>query len=319
MEWLYIYLPTIDLNLFLPNLILLGFFVGILGGYLGVGGGWVVTPCLHILGFPMSYAVGTDIVHIAGKSMFAGFLHAKFCQVDYKLAAVMTIGSVSGVLFGCKALAYLGSNTSADGIARLIYIVFLILIVISTLFETVIQERSQKKDHFIRTLFKSIPPFIHFKASGVSCSLWLPIIPNVFIGFICGFLGIGGGLLRLPFLIYVIRCPTFIAVGTDLVEVCITAFFASFFYFQEGMVEIKAVIPMLVGAILGAYIGVFATKTSHSKELRFCFLFAVFSCLCSILIKQLHQEYYAFLAINLSMIIISIYICFSFLKRRLSF
>ena len=85
MDWLYMYMPIAGFNIFWPGLALIGFSVGVIGGFFGMGGAWMVTPGLNILGFPMAFAIGTDIAHIAGKSMISTFRHSKFGNVDYKL------------------------------------------------------------------------------------------------------------------------------------------------------------------------------------------------------------------------------------------
>ena len=85
MDWLYMYMPIAGVNIFWPGLVLIGFSVGVIGGFFGMGGAWMVTPGLNILGFPMAFAIGTDMAHIAGKSMISTMRHAKFGNVDYKL------------------------------------------------------------------------------------------------------------------------------------------------------------------------------------------------------------------------------------------
>src|SRR5512143_4072911 len=96
MDWLYMALPIADAPVFWPGLIILGLGVGIIGGFFGMGGGWMVTPGLNILGLPMAFAIGTDITHMAGKSLIATMRHSKFGNVDYKLGLIMVFGTVGG-------------------------------------------------------------------------------------------------------------------------------------------------------------------------------------------------------------------------------
>jgi uncharacterized membrane protein YfcA len=102
MDWLYMYMPIAGFNIFWPGLALIGFSVGVIGGFFGMGGAWMVTPGLNILGFPMAFAIGTDIAHIAGKSMISTFRHSKFGNVDYKLGLVMVVGTVVGIELGAQ-------------------------------------------------------------------------------------------------------------------------------------------------------------------------------------------------------------------------
>lgn len=93
MDWLYLYMPIAGVSIFWPGLVLIGFSVGVLAGFFGMGGAWMVTPGLNILGFPMAFAIGTDMAHIAGKSMISTIRHSKFGNVDYKLGLTMLLGT----------------------------------------------------------------------------------------------------------------------------------------------------------------------------------------------------------------------------------
>jgi hypothetical protein len=95
MDWLYILMPIAGVKIFWPGLIILGIGVGIIGGFFGMGGAWMVTPGLNILGFPMAFAIGTDIAHMAGKSLISTMRHGKFGNVDYKLGLIMLDGHVA--------------------------------------------------------------------------------------------------------------------------------------------------------------------------------------------------------------------------------
>lgn len=97
MDWLYMYMPIAGIDIFWPGLVLIGFSVGVIGGFFGMGGAWMVKPGLNILGFPMAFAIGTDIAHIAGKSMISTFRHSKFGNVDYMLGLVMVVGTMGGI------------------------------------------------------------------------------------------------------------------------------------------------------------------------------------------------------------------------------
>ena len=96
MDWLYVLMPIAGIKIFWPGLIILGVGVGIIGGFFGMGGAWMVTPGLNILGFPMAFAIGTDIAHMAGKSLISTMRHGKFGNVDYKLGLIMLVGTIVG-------------------------------------------------------------------------------------------------------------------------------------------------------------------------------------------------------------------------------
>jgi len=298
MDWLYMYMPIAGVEIFWPGLVLLGFSVGVIGGFFGMGGAWMVTPGLNILGFPMAFAIGTDIAHIAGKSMVSTFRHSKFGNVDYKLGIVMLVGTMVGIECGAQIVMWLERIGRVGSVVRWVYVVFLFLIATMVFYDY--YKAVQKKKAGIvdgdkgtegvtwyRTFHKiKIPPVMHFKAAGFTCSAWVPIGVSFLTGVLAGFLGIGGGLLRMPALVYLIGCPTHIAVGTDLFEVMISGLYGAFTFTLKGRIELVAVFVMLTGAAIGAQIGTVATKYAKGYGIRVAFGCAVLACMVSIILKQ---------------------------------
>ena len=297
-SWLYMYMPIAGVKIFWPGLVLIGFSVGVIGGFFGMGGAWMVTPGLNILGFPMAFAIGTDIAHIAGKSMVSTIRHSKFGNVDYKLGLVMIVGTFVGIECGAQIVMWLERIGQVGEVVRWVYVVFLFLIALMV-FADYAKARKKKKlgvdvtekgvegFTWYRTLHKiKIPPMMHFKAAGIYCSAWLPITVSYLTGVLAGFLGIGGGLLRMPALVYFIGAPTHIAVGTDLFEVMISGLYGAFTYTLKGRIELVAVFVMLTGAAIGAQIGTVATKYSKGYGIRIGFGCAVLGCMISIILKQ---------------------------------
>ncbi len=297
-EWLYLYMPIAGVKIFWPGLVLIGFSVGVIGGFFGMGGAWMVTPGLNILGFPMAFAIGTDIAHIAGKSMVSTMRHSKFGNVDYKLGVVMLAGTMIGIECGAQIIMYLERLGMVGAVVRWVYVGFLALIAFMVFYDYY-KAVSKKKagdaggEHgtegitWYRTLHKiNIPPMMHFKVAGFTCSAWLPIMVSYLTGVLAGFLGIGGGLLRMPALVYLVGCPTHIAVGTDLFEVMISGLYGAFTYSLKGRIELVAVFVMLTGAAIGAQIGAVATKYSKGYGIRIAFGIAVLCCMISIILKQ---------------------------------
>ena len=298
-SWLYMYMPIAGVEIFWPGMVLIGFSVGVIGGFFGMGGAWMVTPGLNILGFPMAFAIGTDIAHIAGKSMISTIRHSKFGNVDYKLGLVMLAGTFVGIECGAQLVMYLERIGMVGSVVRWVYVGFLFLISLMV-FSDYAKARRKKKMGvgegekgvegftWYKTLHKiKIPPMMHFKVGGIYCSAWLPIIVSYVTGVLAGFLGIGGGLLRMPALVYFIGCPTHIAVGTDLFEVMISGLYGAFTYTLKGRIELVAVFVMLTGAAIGAQIGTVATKYSKGYGIRIAFGCAVLCCMISIILKQL--------------------------------
>jgi hypothetical protein len=291
-------MPIAGVSIFWPGLVLIGFSVGTIGGFFGMGGAWMVTPGLNILGFPMAFAIGTDIAHIAGKSMVSTIRHSKFGNVDYKLGVIMIVGTMLGIEVGAQVVMWLERLGNVGDVVRWAY-VFLLLLIAFTVFADYAKAVKKKKMGVVdgdkgtegftwyKTLHKiKIPPMMHFKAAGIYCSAWVPITISFATGVLAGFLGIGGGLIRMPALVYFIGTPTHIAVGTDLFEVMISGLYGAFTYTLKGRIELVAVFVMLTGAAIGAQIGTIATKYAKGFGIRILFGSAVLCCMISILLKQ---------------------------------
>lgn len=302
MDWLYILMPISGVTIFWPGLIILGIGVGIIGGFFGMGGAWMVTPGLNILGFPMAFAIGTDIAHMAGKSIISTMRHGKFGNVDYKLGLIMLLGTLAGFEIGAQMIMWLERIGAVDRVVRWIYLVLLAAIA-WLIFLDVAKRRARENAarqagqsidklatgiEWHKTLHRiNIPPMVHLKVAGIYCSAWLPILVSFFTGWLAGILGIGGGLIRMPSLIYLIGCPTHVAVGTDLFEVMLSGLYGAGSYTYKGRVELLAAVIMLIGAAVGAQIGAVATKYIKGYGIRIAFGLAVIGCFFSVLLKLL--------------------------------
>ncbi|MCL2340138.1 MAG: sulfite exporter TauE/SafE family protein [Proteobacteria bacterium] len=300
MDWLYILMPIAGIKIFWPGLIILGVGVGIIGGFFGMGGAWMVTPGLNILGFPMAFAIGTDIAHMAGKSLISTLRHGKFGNVDYKLGLIMLFGTVVGFEIGAQMVMWLERMGSVELVVRWLYIALLALITWMVFHDIAVRKakeraaaaRGEKLDslatgvEWAKTLHKiKIPPMVHLKEAGIYCSAWLPIFVSFLTGWLAGILGIGGGLIRMPSLIYLVGCPTHVAVGTDLFEVAISGLYGALSYTYKGRTELVAAMIMLVGAAVGAQIGAVGTKYIKGYGIRIAFGLCVIGCAVSILMK----------------------------------
>ncbi len=306
MDWLYVLMPISGCTIFWPGLIILGVGVGIIGGFFGMGGAWMVTPGLNILGFPMAFAIGTDVAHMAGKSLISTMRHGRFGNVDYKLGLVMLIGTVVGVEIGAQIVMMLERLGSIDQVVRWLYVVLLVLLAWMVFHDLAVRKRKEREaaakgqtltnkdlgiDWATRLHAIKIPPMVHFHQAGIYCSAWLPISISFLTGVLAGLLGIGGGLIRMPALDYLVGCPPPVAVGTDLFEVAISGLYGAATYTFKGRVELVGALIMLIGAAVGAQIGSVATKYIKGYGIRGAFGAAVLGCLVSVVLKLI-QPYF---------------------------
>lgn len=309
MDFLYVLMPISGCTVFWPGLIILGLGVGIIGGFFGMGGAWMVTPGLNILGFPMAFAIGTDVTHMAGKSLISTMRHGKFGNVDYKLGLTMLVGTVVGMEIGAQLVMMLERLGNVDKVVRWIYVVLLVMLAYMV-FKDIAMKRAKEREAAKegKTLDENatgidwasklhaikIPPMVHFHQAGIYCSAWLPILVSFLTGVLAGILGIGGGLIRMPALVYLVGCPTHIAVGTDLFEVAISGLYGAATWTMKGRTELIAAIIMLVGAAIGAQIGAVATKYIRGYGIRAAFGCAVLGCLCSVFLKLIQPYFPAY-------------------------
>ncbi len=281
-------------------LILIGFCVGVLGGFFGVGGSWFVTPALNIFGFPMAYAIGTDLAHIMGKSIIATFRHSKMGNVDLKLGILMIIGTVGGVELGKEMILLLEKTGYTGPVVRGVYIGVLSTIGFYMVYDYFRFTRfvkpfaGQKLEESLGTALSrwvlkiKIPPMVSLKVSSIpSVSLWVIIFIGFTTGFFAGFLGGGAGYIRMPALVYVLGVPTTVAVGTDLFEIIFSSGYGAFVYALEGKVDLVAAMIMMVGAAVGAQLGSIATQYIQSMRIRLYFGYAVLLAGVSVVLKQI--------------------------------
>ncbi len=298
-----IFLPISGVEIMAWKLIMLGFTVGVIGGFFGVGGAFMVTPALNVFGFPMAYAIGTDMAHIAGKSIVATAKHRKYGNVDMRLGILMIIGTAIGIEGGATTIMWLEKVGRVDFVVRITYMVLLFGLSSFMLYEYFKLTRGTKtetakpvadagtsalalKMHKIK-----IPPMINLKVSGFSISVWIILIVSAFTGFLAGFLGVGGGFIRMPSLMYVIGCPTRVAVGTDLFEIVITGAYGAFSYAMKGRVEIIAAAVMLIGAAVGAQFGTLATQYVKGLKIRLYFSVTMLLAGVSVVFKHIAGSY----------------------------
>ncbi len=298
-----IHMPMSGVDMAWWPLLVIGFTVGVVGGYFGLGGAWLVTPALNLFGFPMVYAVGTDMAHVAGKSVISTFRHWRFGHVSVVIAITMLLGTMSGVEVGAQCLIFLNSLGLAGPVVRYIYMVLLFSMFFFMLREYLNAKKTERitgkevKDLVGNRLSRWIQnnldvwPVIYCKTARMRISVWALFFLGIFTGFVAGILGIGGGLLRVPALIYLVGVPTKVAVGTDLFEVMFSGAYGGFTYGARGMVELVAATIMLCGAAVGAQFGTICTKYVYGLTIRLVYSICCFFAFTSVVLKQVSANY----------------------------
>jgi len=280
------YFPIADVTINPILLISVGFLVGILGGFFGVGGGFLAGPMMFWTGVPMNFVVGTDLAHMTGNSIVATRRHRTLGHVDLKLGTFMILGTVVGVEIGARIIEALQKSGSLDLTIGVTYIVILVSISIFTGWESIRAIQMVRTDQIDveeavgftglakRIQSVKIPPMVSFPVSGIeSISIWIVLGVGFFTGVLAGSLGVGGGFIRMPMLIYVLGVPTHVAVGTDLFEIIFSSGFGTITHALKGNVDFLMALVMQTGAVLGAQIGASATRFFAGPRIRLAFSF----------------------------------------------
>jgi uncharacterized protein len=273
-------------------LAIIGFLIGILGGFFGVGGSFIAGPALRAAGLDWNFAVGTDLAHIVGKSVVAAKRHRALGNVDLKLGLYMAIGTIAGAEVGAQLIQMLKRAGNVNLVVSIVSIAVYLSISSFMMWESkkslASKQRvgslgkskglSAKRDysafrHVTRGIQRlKIRPMIKLPASGVKISLWMILLVAFVGGLFSGFLGGGAGYIRMPSMVYVLGVPTHLAVGTDLFEIIISASYGTFTHALKGNVDILIALVMNTGAAIGAQIGAISTQYFTGPKIRLAFV-----------------------------------------------
>ena len=266
-----------------------GLVVGILFGFFGMGGSFLVTPALLVMGYPAPVAVGSGMAFVFGTAVIATLKHHDLGQVDYKLGVIMIVGTTVGIEVGRLSVFYLEDLGLAGGVIGATYVVLLGAIGVLVTREALGEEDDDDEDggagtahgtddfsdHEMPKIAKKItavrlPPTVTLRGD-ITVSVWVITAIAFATGVLSGFLGVGGGFIRMPAMMYAIGVPVPVAVGTDLFEIVFSGGIGSFLYAQSGGVALEVVVPLLLGSALGARIGSAATEVANADDIKIYF------------------------------------------------
>ncbi len=271
--------------LLLTTFVGFGVLIGILFGFFGMGGSFLVTPALLVMGYETDVAVASGLAFVFGTSVIATLKHRDLGQVDYKLGVLMIAGTTAGIEVGKLGLEWLQHMGYADSVVSVAYVLLLGGIGVFVTWTALkggdggishdVEEDAEVSADDIPDIAKKIqsyrvPPMIRLRG-GVSVSLWMILLVAFLTGLLSGFLGVGGGFIRMPALFYLIGVPVPVAVGTDLFEIVFSGGIGSFLYAQSGAVDLSIVVPLLAGSALGARMGAASTSLVDEEEIKVYF------------------------------------------------
>ena len=271
-----IYLPIAEMATNALLLLGLGGFVGVLSGLFGVGGGFLLTPLLFFIGVPPAVAVGTQSTQIVASSVSGLLAHLRRRTVDLRMGTVLLVGGLAGALPGVLLFSWLKSIGQVDLVVQLCYVLFLGVVGGLMFIESVTALRRAKRaggaaparrKH--RNWVHTMPFKMRFRVSG----LYISVIPPLAVGFLVGLLsavmGVGGGFIMVPSMIYILHMPTKVVVGTSLFQILFVAAFTALLHATTNYtVDLMLALLLLVGGVFGAQFGAMLAVRMRAEQLR---------------------------------------------------
>lgn len=261
-----IYLPIAEMAVSLEAVLCLGVAVGLVSSIFGVGGGFLATPMLIFMGIPASISVGTQAVQLISSSLSGVLGHWQRKTVDFKLGNVMLAGSMIGTILGVLIFKLLQYTGQIDIVINALYILLLGSIGFMMLYESALAllKRSRhetKKSRFWSRVTHTLPYPMTFPRSNLCISVIVPVTLGILGGLMVSVLGIGGGFLLVPAMIYILGMPSTLVVGTSLYQILITTAFSTVLHaLSNSSVDLLLAMILMTGSVIGSQIGIRISK-----------------------------------------------------------
>ncbi|MGE5235584.1 MAG: TSUP family transporter [Acidobacteriota bacterium] len=291
-ERLRVYLPVAGATVN-PLLISgMGALVGFLSGLFGVGGGFLMTPLLIFIGIPAAVAAATDAAQITAGATSGALSHSRLGNVDFKMGVFIVAGGWAGGVVGVQLVKVLRNLGNFDFFLKFVYVVVLGFIGTTMFLEGLRAWRGrghagEPRRSKLTLFFSRLPLQVHFPKSGLDTSLLLPFGAGFLVGVLAAFLGVGGGFIMLPTMIYIIGIPTRVAVGTDLFQIVLTSANVTL---QQAItnhtVDVLLAVMLFLGSVIGAQFGVMVSRRLRGEQIR-VFLAGIVMVVMVILLVQL--------------------------------
>jgi uncharacterized membrane protein YfcA len=277
-----IYLPIAEVSVNAFLLLGIGGIVGVLSGMFGVGGGFLITPLLFFVGIPPAVAVATAANQVVASSVSGVFAHLKRRTVDFRMGLVLLAGGLVGSGVGVQIFNILRRAGQVDLLVQLSYVLFLGVIGALMFVESVNALRRsrsgvpapRRKHNWVHNL----PLKVKFRTSGLYISVIPPLAVGAFVGLLAAVMGVGGGFVMVPAMIYLLGMPTKVVVGTSLFQIVfVTAFTTLLHATTNYTVDMILAVLLLAGGVIGAQIGTALGARLKAEQLRILLALLVLS------------------------------------------
>ena len=271
-----IYLPIAEMNINIFLIVFIGMLVGALSGLFGVGGGFLMTPLLIFLGIPPVVAVGSEAPHVLASSVSGVIAHWRKKNVDFKMGFFLLSGGIIGSTLGVNLFKLLKTYGQIDIVIQFLFLIFLGFIGISMAFESAKTTiKNYRTTSVIRTKLHQhswihgLPFKLRFHRSKLYISAIPPILIGFFVGILSAMMGVGGGFIMIPAMVYILGMSTNVVVGTSLFQIIFVTANSTFFQsYLNQTVDIVLSALMILGGVIGAQIGVIIGSKLKAEYLR---------------------------------------------------
>ena len=270
-----IYLPIAELSVNIFTLLGIGGVVGVLSGMFGVGGGFLITPLLFFIGIPPPIAVATGVNQVVASSVSGVLAHLRRRTVDLRMGAVLLVGGLTGSALGVGVFNMLAAMGQIDLFVQLSYVLFLGLIGVLMLIEGVrALRRARAPDSPPQRLHRhlwvhKLPMKMKFRTSGLYISVIPPLVVGLVVGVLAALMGVGGGFIMVPAMIYILGMPTKVVIGTSLLQIIFVTGFTTVMHATVSQtVDVLLALILILGGVLGAQIGTPLGLRLGAEQLR---------------------------------------------------
>jgi uncharacterized membrane protein YfcA len=269
-----IYLPIAEVSVNAFLLLGLGGLVGILSGMFGVGGGFLMTPMLFFIGIPPAVAVATQANQIVASSFSGVLAHFRRKTVDLRMGTVLLVGGLVGAAIGVLIFNMLREIGQVDLLVKLSYVLFLGVIGALMFVESLRAIQRRRRGGPVpkrrsRTWIDALPFKMKFRTSGLYISVLPVLVVGAVVGVLAAIMGVGGGFIMVPAMIYILGMPTKVVVGTSLFQIIFVAAFTTLLHATTNhTVDLGLALLLLVGGVVGAQIGTQIGLKMRAENLR---------------------------------------------------
>ena len=275
---LHLYLPIAGNSVNMLVILGLGGVVGLLSGIFGVGGGFLMTPLLIMFGIPPTVAAASDSNQIVGASTSGTLAHFRLGNVDFKMGLLLLVGGVAGGTVGVQIIKVLRQLGNADFLINVTYVLMLGIIG-SYMFAESLQSMRQspkkihavgiKKESLYGRTVKTLPWQMEFRRSGVRVSVLMVLILGILVGVLSAIMGVGGGFIMVPVMVYMLRMPMHVVVGTSLFQILFTCINVTIMQaWRNHTVDFILALLLLIGSSVGAQVGAKLGKKLRGDQLK---------------------------------------------------